>query len=133
MCKAAIIHLTKCVAIELAQYDIRVNTIAPGFILTSLLGGGFGMDVASADAAIDTFRSNGRGFSPIPRLGEPEDVANLALFLASDESTYVTGQTIVVDGGASVGQPWAVLQDFWARLAAAGAHQAVNPPSITTF
>jgi NAD(P)-dependent dehydrogenase (short-subunit alcohol dehydrogenase family) len=122
MCKAAVIHLTKCVAIELAQYDVRANTIAPGFILTSLLGGGFGMDVASADAAISTFRdnANGKNFSPIPRLGEAEDVANAALFLASDESNYVTGQTIVVDGGVSVGQPWAELQAFWGRLAAAG-------------
>ena len=86
--KAGIIGLTKSAAKELASRNIRVNAIAPGFIETDMTG-------ALMDSARDSFFSN----IPLARAGTPEDVANLALFLASDESNYITGQVIKVDGG----------------------------------
>jgi len=86
--KAGIIGLTKSAAKELASRNIRVNAIAPGFIETD-------MTEALKDSARDSFFSN----IPLARAGTPEDVANLALFLASDESNYITGQVIKVDGG----------------------------------
>ena len=86
--KAGIIGLTKSAAKELASRNIRVNAIAPGFIETD-------MTDSITDAARDSFFKN----IPLARAGTAEDVANLALFLASEESNYITGQVINVDGG----------------------------------
>jgi NAD(P)-dependent dehydrogenase (short-subunit alcohol dehydrogenase family) len=89
--KAALIHLTKQLAAELAP-GVRVNAIAPGLIRTdfarALWEGGRGDQVARA--------------YPLKRLGEPEDVAGAALFLAADTGSWITGQTIVLDGGELV-------------------------------
>ena len=86
--KAGIIGLTKSAAKELASRNIRVNAIAPGFIETD-------MTESLMDEAKDAFFSN----IPLARAGTADDVANLALFLASEESNYITGQVINVDGG----------------------------------
>ena len=86
--KAGIIGLTKSAAKELASRNIRVNAIAPGFIETD-------MTESLKDTAKDSFFSN----IPLARAGTADDVANLALFLASEESNYITGQVINVDGG----------------------------------
>jgi 3-oxoacyl-[acyl-carrier protein] reductase len=86
--KAAIIGLTKSLSKELADQNIRVNAIAPGFIDTDMARS------ASAEK-YEEFLSTIR----LQRIGTPEDVANAALFLASDLSSYVTGHTLVVDGG----------------------------------
>lgn len=86
--KAGIIGLTKSAAKELASRNIRVNAIAPGFIETN-------MTESLMGAAKDAFLSN----IPLARAGTADDVANLALFLASEESNYITGQVINVDGG----------------------------------
>lgn len=94
--KAALIMLTQCMAKEWGKYNIRVNAIAPGVIktkLSELLWKEPEMGKAAA--------SN----SALLRLGEPEEVASVVLFLASDASSYVTGETIVIDGGALVGAP----------------------------
>ena len=86
--KAGILGFTKSVALELGSRNIRCNAIAPGFIETEMT------------AALDEATVQGwRDAIPLKRGGTPEDVANLALFLASDMSTYITGQTINVDGG----------------------------------
>jgi len=96
--KAAVINLTRATAIELAPERIRVNAICPGGILTPLLHRG----------NPDVVRSFLEKFQPWPEAGEPEHIANVALFLASDESRFVTGAAIVADGGATVGGTWAV-------------------------
>ncbi|MPY96367.1 MAG: SDR family oxidoreductase [Acidimicrobiia bacterium] len=60
----------------------------------------------AAEARVEKMRQWGDDAQPIPRWGRPDDIANAALFLASDESTWVTGQAIVVDGGFTTGRPW---------------------------
>jgi NAD(P)-dependent dehydrogenase (short-subunit alcohol dehydrogenase family) len=92
--KAAIIQLTKRSATFLAAHRIRANAIAPGHILTPLVHRG--KEAAARDALVRS--------QPWPDAGEPIDIANTALFLASDESRFITGTTILVDGGvAAVG------------------------------
>jgi 3-oxoacyl-[acyl-carrier protein] reductase len=86
--KAGILGFTKSVALELGSRNIRCNAIAPGFIETEM--------TASLDA--DTVQG-WRDAIPLKRGGQPEDVAQLCTFLASDMSAYITGQTICVDGG----------------------------------
>ncbi len=87
--KAAVINLTETTAIELAPHRIRVNAICPGIIFTPLMHGGH---EAQAEEVIDELQ-------PWPGRGEGDDIAAMATFLASDESTFVTGQKHVVDGG----------------------------------
>ncbi len=89
--KAAVVNLTKSTAIELAPSRIRVNAICPGGILTPLLHRG-------NPEAVRNFLEK---FQPWPEAGQPEHIATVALFLASDESRFITGATIVVDGGAT--------------------------------
>jgi 3-oxoacyl-[acyl-carrier protein] reductase len=86
--KAGLLGFTKSVALELGSRNIRCNAIAPGFIETEMTGA---LDEATVQGLRDAI--------PLKRGGTTEDVANLALFLASDMSAYITGQTINVDGG----------------------------------
>mmetsp|Transcript_4496 Transcript_4496/g.10184 ORF Transcript_4496/g.10184 Transcript_4496/m.10184 type:complete len:249 (-) Transcript_4496:248-994(-) len=86
--KAGIIGFTKSVALELGARNVRANVIAPGFIDTSMTQG-------LTTAATQDWRKA----IPLQRIGLPEDVANCALFLASDAASYITGQVIQVDGG----------------------------------
>jgi len=86
--KAGLLGFTKSVALELGSRNIRCNAIAPGFIETEMTG-------ALDEATVQSWRDA----IPLKRGGTAEDVANLALFLASDMSAYITGQTINVDGG----------------------------------
>ncbi len=105
--KAAVVKLTETVALELGAQGIRVNCICPGFIATPLA-------VGHPDADEDAFEKlrNGIGRSqPIGRLGEPRDIAQAALYLASDDSTFVTGHAMVVDGGVNAGPAW----DHWPK------------------
>jgi len=89
--KTAVIHLTKQLAAELAP-KVRVNVIAPGLIKTDFARALW----EPAEGAI------AKG-TPLKRLGEPEDIAGGALFLASDAASWITGTTMVIDGGALVG------------------------------
>lgn len=86
--KAGIIAFTKSIARELGKRNIRANAIAPGFIKTDMTG-----------KLTEEQKEKIREQIPMGRLGEPKDIAELAVFLASDASRFVTGQTIVVDGG----------------------------------
>ncbi len=86
--KAGIIALTKTVAKELASRNINANAVAPGFIQTEMTAG-----------LAEDIKKKMLEAIPLAKLGEPGDVANLCLFLASDESSYITGQTIIIDGG----------------------------------
>jgi glucose 1-dehydrogenase len=80
---------------EFAADKIRVNAIAPGGISTPIVYG-----LANNKAAVEEMLAKGQ---PYPRAGQPEDIANAALFLASDASQFITGHTLVVDGGATAG------------------------------
>ena len=88
--KAGVWMLTKCLAIELARHQVRVNAVGPGYIKTSMSGAVFTYK-PWADARIAE--------TPLRRLGEPEDIANACLYLACDESSFVTGEIIFPDGG----------------------------------
>lgn len=89
--KAGIIGLTKSVARELGGRGINVNAIAPGFIQTDM-----------TDVLPDKLKESMETSIPLKKLGDPEDVANLALFLGSNLSDYITGQVIAVDGGMTM-------------------------------
>jgi 3-oxoacyl-[acyl-carrier protein] reductase len=89
--KAGIINLTSALAAELGRWNIRVNCIAPGFTGTP----GFYEMVAKGIVKLDELESR----LPLGRIGLPEDIADAAVFLASDKSKYITGVTIPVDGG----------------------------------
>ncbi|MFP3900440.1 MAG: SDR family oxidoreductase [Acidimicrobiia bacterium] len=92
--KAALIHLTRTLAAELAP-GVRVNAIAPGLVKTDM-----------ARALWEPNEQAIASHMPLRRLGEPADIANAALFLASDMASWVTGETLVVDGGALLGASW---------------------------
>ncbi|QIN84554.1 glucose 1-dehydrogenase [Rubrobacter tropicus] len=94
--KGAVRIMTKDVAMEYARAQVRVNSVHPGYIHT-------GMAEYGAETAGTTIEELGRQMYPLGRIGEPEDVANTVLFLASDESKYTTGAEFVVDGGGSAG------------------------------
>jgi NAD(P)-dependent dehydrogenase (short-subunit alcohol dehydrogenase family) len=92
--KAGAAHLMRCVAHELAAYNITVNAIAPGFFVTNIGGGhAHNPEVQRAMASV----------MPMHRVGFPEDIKGLALFLASPASAYLTGQQITIDGGWTLG------------------------------
>jgi NAD(P)-dependent dehydrogenase (short-subunit alcohol dehydrogenase family) len=99
--KAGVIHLTKSVALELAVHHVRVNAICPGAILTPLTSGAPPRP-EQRQAIENVFLK----FQPLPHVGVPLDIARAALWLASAESSFVTGQAIVVDGAATAGIPW---------------------------
>ena len=98
--KAAVINLTRAVSAELAADRIRLNAIAPGTIETPLAHGGHP----------ERFRARALGHQPWPEMGQPEHIASAALFLASDDAAFITGETIVVDGGLSAQGP-----NLWGR------------------
>lgn len=100
--KAAVIQLTKSVSLEMAEDRIRVNAICPGFIATPLALNAVG----KPESTIDARKGPMAKAQPIQRPGEPRDIAEMALFLASERSTFVTGQAFVVDGGFASGRPW---------------------------
>lgn len=88
--KAGVAMLTQVAALELGRHNIRVNAIGPGLIETPATGG-----LTAVPGVRDAFRAE----TPLGRAGQPEDVARLALYLASDESSFMTGQTLYIDGG----------------------------------
>lgn len=95
--KAGVIGLIRGLAVELAKSGIRVNGIAPGYIRTAqLLNEKHSLGAAAAEKAGE--------FIPMGRIGEPDEIADVALFLVSSASRYMTGQTVVVDGGLLVGR-----------------------------
>lgn len=103
--KAAILHFTKCAAIELAHYEIRVNCIAPGNIPTPILqSSATGQDRERLERFEARIRAQMRDDRPLKRDGTPEDVAEAALYLATDRSRYVTGIVLPVEGGTTAGK-----------------------------
>jgi NAD(P)-dependent dehydrogenase (short-subunit alcohol dehydrogenase family) len=97
--KAAVNHLSKCVAMELGEHNVRVNSVSPGAIATGILPKALGLDANKADRLAEAMKEVYAKAQPIPRSGVPDDIAQCVLWLASDRSTFVNGTDIVVDGG----------------------------------
>lgn len=95
--KGAVIQISKAAALDLAPYHVRVNCVSPGAIDTELLREARFGGMPHQDELVEEV---GRGL-PLGRMGQPADIAHAALYLASDESEWVTGSNIVVDGGAT--------------------------------
>jgi NAD(P)-dependent dehydrogenase (short-subunit alcohol dehydrogenase family) len=121
--KAAVIQLTKTVAMELGEHNVRVNCICPGGIATPIFGKGLGMSAEDADAIVPQMKGILEGLQPIKRSGLPDDIAQAALWLASDEATFVNGHALVVDGGLTGGRSWSESQ-----LRRAALRQALGLP-----
>lgn len=109
--KAAVIHLTKVVAMELGEKNVRVNCISPGGIATGIFAKALGKSTEDAEKSAEAVKQSLAGMQPVPRAGLPEDIALAAVFLASDESTFVNGHNLVVDGGLIGGRFWSVQQE----------------------
>jgi NAD(P)-dependent dehydrogenase (short-subunit alcohol dehydrogenase family) len=96
--KGGVVLLTKNMAIDYGRVGIRVNAICPGFIETPMFDSVMGAD------ALAEFKERVRGQHKLGRFGKPEEIAGAAFFLASDDSSFVTGQAIAVDGGFTAGK-----------------------------
>jgi len=101
--KAAIIHMTRVTAPQLAPSNIRVNCICPGLIATNIFASAMGVPSQLGETRLDAIAEAAKHSQPIPRGGRPRDIAEAALYLASDGSGFVTGQALVVDGGITLG------------------------------
>lgn len=108
--KAAVTNFTKSSALELAKYGVRVNSISPGPIYTPIFHRAFGVSDEVGIPLAGELRKALSTEIPAGRVGEVEDVAGVALFLASDDSRFVTGQDILVDGGLYAG--WSTERMF---------------------
>ncbi|WP_339633910.1 SDR family oxidoreductase [uncultured Sneathiella sp.] len=109
--KAAVLQLTRSAAMELGESNVRVNSISPGAIATGIFGKALGLKGQEAE---DTAKVAGEVLShaqPIRRAGLPDDIAKAALFLASDDSTFVNAADILVDGGMIGGRHWSAHQE----------------------
>lgn len=101
--KGAIIHMTRVTAAQLAEHRIRVNCICPGLIATNIFAQGLGIPSQLAETRIDAIAEAATHSQPIHRGGRPRDIAEAALYLASDGADWVTGQALTVDGGLTLG------------------------------
>ncbi len=104
--KAAVIHMTRCLAIELGEFNVRLNCISPGGIMTPIFLGARQKDLSDEEMAraVERLAAVYDERLPLGRAGTPDDIANAAIYLAADESRHVTGENLVVDSGASVGR-----------------------------
>jgi NAD(P)-dependent dehydrogenase (short-subunit alcohol dehydrogenase family) len=114
--KAAVIHLTKCVAMELGESGVRVNSISPGLIATGIFGKALGLPTEAAEKTPETIRGAYANAQPIPRAGLTDDIAHAAVFLASDESGFINGHDLVIDGAITGGRNWTQQQQGYAAM-----------------
>src|SRR6201994_4150272 len=114
--KAAVIHLTKCVAMELGESGIRVNSISPGLIATGIFGKALGLSTADAEKTPEAIRNAYATAQPIPRAGMTDDIAHAAVFLASDESGFINGHDLVIDGAVTGGRNWSQQQQGYVAM-----------------
>jgi 3-oxoacyl-[acyl-carrier protein] reductase len=96
--KMGIQGFTRTLAIELGPYGVNVNAIAPGFIATEMTDA----TAARLGMSVEDFRAASAEANPVKRVGAPDDIASTAAFLASDEASFITGQTLYVDGGGKL-------------------------------
>ena len=105
--KAAVQSITRSAGAELGEKGIRVNTISPGAIVTGIFAKNAGVEASKADRLTDVIKGAFASLQPIPRAGMPEDIAQAAVFLASDGSSFINCQDIVIDGGlTSITRGW---------------------------
>ncbi len=115
--KGAVHALTRSAGAELGEKGIRVNTLVPGAIVTGIFAKNAGVEGSKADKLKDMLKVGFATLQPIPRAGLPEDLARAAVFLASDASSFVNGQEIVVDGGmGSVARGWTMTATARAEI-----------------
>ncbi|MHB8429790.1 MAG: SDR family NAD(P)-dependent oxidoreductase [Acidimicrobiales bacterium] len=103
ICKAGVVQLTKSMATEVGKHHVRVNAVAPGFVLTAMTGRYFvrpdgTVDEAMRNAVVEPMRKH----TPLRSIGEPEDIAASVLFLASDAARFMTGQVLRPNGGVAM-------------------------------
>jgi NAD(P)-dependent dehydrogenase (short-subunit alcohol dehydrogenase family) len=115
--KAALNHLTRCVAMELGEASVRVNCLSPGGTTTGIFGKAFGLPSDQADHQLAGLQEMLKSAQPIPRAGLPADIAAAAVFLASDEASFITGQELIVDGGLLGGRTRKQAQEFFGEMA----------------
>jgi NAD(P)-dependent dehydrogenase (short-subunit alcohol dehydrogenase family) len=109
--KAAVVHLTRCVAMQLGESNVRVNSISPGGIATGIFAKAFGVPTERAEQTAEAVKVGLAKMQPIPRAGITDDIGLAAIFLASDDSTFVNGHDLVVDGGVIGGRQWSQQQE----------------------
>jgi NAD(P)-dependent dehydrogenase (short-subunit alcohol dehydrogenase family) len=114
--KAAVIHFTRCVAMELGESGVRVNSISPGAIATGIFGKALGLTTDAAETTAAMMQEVYKTAQPIQRAGIPDDIAQAAVFLASDESSFINGHDLVIDGGITGGRNWTQQQQGLAAL-----------------
>lgn len=114
--KAAIVHMTTVAAAQLGPMNIRVNCICPGLIATPIFAKGIGLATQVADQTVTAVSSVMSKSQPIPSAGLPADIAEAALYLASDGSRFVNGHALVVDGGITVGPTGEAQANVYAPL-----------------
>jgi NAD(P)-dependent dehydrogenase (short-subunit alcohol dehydrogenase family) len=117
--KAAVNHLTRCVAMELGEHNVRVNSVSPGAIATGILAKALGAETVKAEQATEKIKAFYAKAQPIPRAGIPDDIAQCVLWLASDRSTFVNGTDILVDGGVIAGRNYSQHQEGLKQVKAA--------------
>ena len=101
--KAGVIHMSRVAAAQLSRQKVRVNAICPGLIATSIFGASLGLPREVADQMAAQVEQHAASVQPVPKAGVPADIAQAALYLASDDSAFVSGTHLVVDGGITVG------------------------------
>lgn len=116
--KAAVIHLTRSVAGEISRHGVRVNTISPGGIVTGIFAKNAGLSGDKADQLLEAIADLFVPVQPIPRAGATDDIAEAAIYLASDASGFVTGHDLTVDGGfvSSGTLGWDAALEFRAEI-----------------
>lgn len=118
--KAALVHLTRCAALELGEKGIRVNAISPGPTRTGIFAKAGGVAAGTADSRMAeverAFASILPAVQALPGMIHAEDVANAAVFLASDDARFINGHDLVIDGGIVAGQPAAAMRAGWEAL-----------------
>jgi NAD(P)-dependent dehydrogenase (short-subunit alcohol dehydrogenase family) len=102
--KAGVLHLTKVAATDLARYGIRVNAVQPGFINTNIFTASVEMPADRIDTAKAMIAQMSSNAQPVARGGQPADIANAVAFLCSDAASFMTGTSLLVDGGITIGQ-----------------------------
>ena len=120
--KAGVCHLSRCYAMELSEFAIRVNTISPGAIITPIFAKQLGVPADKVSQVTEILEKVMGNALPVGRSGRGEDIAYAAVYLASDESAYVTAQDFVVDGGLTGGLSPNQKSGQWQQI-----QQAIEP------
>lgn len=119
--KAAMLHMSKWAAMDLAPRKIRVNAISPGPILTAIFGRAQLSSAGAAEQRLGQVAKVVEELTPLHLAGEPSDIAEACVYFATDESRYVTGQNLTIDGGMTNGWSSEEMTEVWTRIRAAAA------------